>query len=69
MKKTAGERIYEALKEAEGPLSTDNIVERTGIPRPTVYYNTSRLVKEGLIERWKGLPGIFSIKEDEKIDK
>ena len=46
------QRVYQLLQEC-GPLSRDALVERTGIPRTTVYDALMRLSLRGLITRFK----------------
>lgn len=58
--------ILDALKGSDEPLCTDDLVRLTGVKRGTVYWNTTLLVREGSIRRYKGIPGIFELEEDEK---
>jgi len=55
----ARDKILEIMKNSKEPISTDEIVNKTRLPRSTVHYNTTVLVKEGKLKRFKGLPGVF----------
>ncbi|MFQ5978649.1 MAG: helix-turn-helix domain-containing protein [Candidatus Heimdallarchaeota archaeon] len=45
------QRVYQRLKK-DGPLTRDDLVERIGIPRTTVYDALTRLSIRGLITRF-----------------
>ncbi len=66
VRKTAKQKILEYVDMSDEPVTTDQIVEATGVKLSTVYFYCTVLTKEGAIERYKGIRGLFVLKEEEK---
>ena len=49
--------ILGALESSDRPLTTDEVVERTGVPQSTTYRNLSELVDAGVVTRVVGAAG------------
>jgi len=60
----ARERILDYVRSAGKPVSSHNLSEGLGLPRNTVYYNTTVLVAAEKIKRYMGLAGVFVLAEE-----
>jgi len=65
VRKTAKQKILEYVDMSDEPVTTEQIVEETGVTLSTVYFYCTILTKEGAIERYKGIRGLFVVKERE----
>ncbi|GAI59895.1 unnamed protein product, partial [marine sediment metagenome] len=43
--------IYDAIKDADDPITAEEIIQITGTKRATVYKNLKKLIEEGSIEK------------------
>lgn len=61
----AREKILNYVKEKGAPVSSKELSTELGLPKNTVYYNTTILVAAEKIERYRGLAGVFILTESE----
>jgi len=60
------DRILAYMTKKKTPISSTELHKELGIPKNTVYYNTTILIAAEKIERYLDLAGVFTLKTSEK---